>query len=129
MRLLLDSNIIVPMTRRETHGLGAKINLLLASPANDIFASAASLWEIAIKTRLRKLDPKIPLTDIPAYLAVGRVLILPIDQKHAVEDFVVPVATRDPFDRMLLAQCQVENLMLVTTDRILATHHLAWREP
>jgi PIN domain nuclease of toxin-antitoxin system len=129
MRLLLDSNIVVPLTRRETHGLGAKINLLLGSDANDIFVSAASLWEIAIKTRLGKLDPRMALDMIPHYLASGRIVVIPIETVHVLEELADAPATRDPFDRLLLAQCQVESMQLVTTDRILAIHPLAWREP
>jgi PIN domain nuclease of toxin-antitoxin system len=127
MRLLLDSNIVIPLTRRETHGLAAKINLLLASPANDLFVSAASLWEIAIKTRLGKLDPGIPLDEIPAYLSALEIDSVAINDIHALEELAIRPATRDPFDRLLLAQCQVENMRLVTTDRALSTHPLAWR--
>ncbi|HEY1631332.1 MAG TPA: type II toxin-antitoxin system VapC family toxin [Rhizomicrobium sp.] len=127
MRLLLDSNIVVPFTRREMHLVSPKIELLLGSQANEIFVSTASLWEIAIKTRLGKLDPKIPLADIPGYFVKFGFLILPVDEFHAVEHVTDPPATRDPFDRLLLAQCQVENLLLVTVDRALIPHRLAWR--
>ncbi|HTQ15346.1 MAG TPA: type II toxin-antitoxin system VapC family toxin [Rhizomicrobium sp.] len=129
MRLLLDSNIVVPLTRKETHGLGAKFNLLLNASTNEIFVSVASLWEIAIKTRLGKLDPGIPLADIPAYFASGGFMVIAVEATHATEDLAIQPNTRDPFDRLLLAQCQVENMRLVTTDRALASHPLVWREP
>jgi PIN domain nuclease of toxin-antitoxin system len=127
MRLLLDSNIVIPLTRREMQGLPAQINLLLGSGANDIFVSTASLWEIAIKTRIGKLDPKMPLNDIPLYLGTAGASILAVEAAHVLEELAEPVATRDPFDRLLLAQCQVENLRLVTVDRALVAHRLAWR--
>ena len=53
--------------------------------------------------------------------------LLCVDHHHAVTDLVDQPDTRDPFDRMLLAQCQVEELRLVTTDRVLKEHPLAWR--
>lgn len=129
MRLLLDSNIVVPLTRRETHDLPAKITLLLKSGANELFVSTASLWEIAIKTRLGKLDPKMSLHLIPNYLESGGATVLAVEAAHALEDLVIQPHTRDPFDRLLLAQCQLEGMRLVTTDRALAEHPLAWREP
>lgn len=127
MRLLLDSNIVVPLTRRETHSLPATITLLLKADVNELFVSTASLWEIAIKTRLGKLDPKMPLDLIPAYIASGGATVISVEAAHVVEDLAVLPATRDPFDRLLLAQCQVENMRLVTTDRALSAHPLAWR--
>lgn len=128
MRLLLDSNIMLPFTRKELPALGAGINLLLQSPANEIFISAASLWEIAIKVRLGKLDPLLPVAKFPAYFTSIGFQIVRVDEHHAVAELDVLPDTRDPFDRLLLAQCQVENMRLVTVDRGLAIHPLAWRD-
>ena|ERR1700733_2617385 len=127
MRLLLDSNIVVPVVREEHGKLGAQINLLLNVASNDIFVSVASIWEIAIKARLGKLPLKSPLQQLPDMIAAYEYTLLPIDHHHAVADLVDRPATRDPFDRMLLAQCQVEGLRLVTTDGALVNHPLAWR--
>jgi PIN domain nuclease of toxin-antitoxin system len=99
----------------------------LQSRANDFFISAASLWEIAIKTRLGKLDPTIPLADIPDYIVHAGFILLPVDEHHALEELRELPNTRDPFDRLLLAQCQVENMRLVTLDRSLENHPLVWR--
>lgn len=127
MRLLLDSNIVVPFTRREMHLVDAKISLLIGSPANEIFVSTASLWEIGIKARLGKLNLTIPLSEIAGYFVQFGFQILLVDEFHAVEEIADPPPTRDPFDRLLLAQCQVEGMLLVTTDRALIGHRLAWR--
>lgn len=127
MRLLLDSNIVVPLMRRERERLGAAVNLLIASHSNDLFVSVASLWEIAIKTRLGKLHPSIPIAELPRYCASLGLLILHLNELHAVGELVDPPDTNDPFDRMLLAQCQVEDMKLITTDRALQHHRLAWR--
>lgn len=127
MRLLLDSNILIAMTRGELHVLGPRIRPVLMSPGNSSFASAASLWEIAIKTRLGKLDPGMELTEIAGYLRATGIEILAVDELHAIALALPEPRTSDPFDRLLLAQCQVEGLRLVTRDRLLADHPLAWR--
>lgn len=127
MRLLLDSNIVLPIVREEREVLSTQVNLLLSAGSNDIFVSTASLWEMAIKARLGKLPPGMPVRRLPvSVLAFGYSLVA-IDQHHAVEDLLDEPATNDPFDRILLAQCQVEGMRLVTTDRGLQRHPLVWR--
>ena len=127
MRLLLDSNIVVPIASRRREKLSAQINLLLDVNANDIFVSVASLWEIAIKVRLGKLQLFAPLQQLPTMVTALGYMLLAVDHHHAIEDLLDQPATNDPFDRMLLAQCQVEGMCLVTTDRVLTQHPLAWR--
>lgn len=127
MRLLLDSNIVIAATRCELPTLGAAINFAITAPSNELFVSAASLWEIAIKTRLGKLDPLLALSDFPEYFTQSKFYLLSVTPKHALADLTDAPATRDPFDRLLLAQCQVENMRLVTVDRSLTGHPLAWR--
>lgn len=127
MRLLLDSNIVVPVVSQERGKLSAQINLLPNAGSNDIFVSVARLWEIAIKMRLGKLALGTTAEQLPASLTTFGCTILPVDEHHAVEDLLDQPDTKDPFDRMLLAQCQVEGMRLVTTDRTLTRHSLAWR--
>ena len=127
MKLLLDSNVLVPLTRDERTTLSAQVNFLLDARSNDFFVSTASLWEIAIKTRLGKLDPSMPLPEIPGYFLQLGYAVLNVDDRHAMEDLIDQPNMRDPFDRVLLAQCQIEGLQLVTTDRVLKEHPLAWR--
>lgn len=127
MRLLLDSNIVLPIVREEREALSAQVNLLLGNGSNDIFVSTASLWEMAIKTRLGKLPLGMPVRQLPVSVLAFGYTLLTIDQHHAIEDLLVEPATNDPFDRLLLAQCQVEGMRLVTTDRALQRHPLAWR--
>jgi PIN domain nuclease of toxin-antitoxin system len=124
MRLLLDTNFLIALARRQ---LDARTGSLLLSPGNESFASAASLWEIAIKTRLGKLDPGFELDRLAGYYVAAGLTLLVIDHRHAVAPLDPEPPTRDPFDRMLLAQCAVEDLRLLTTDRALVSHPLAWR--
>lgn len=128
MRLLLDTHILVALTRPHRRELTSEIIAVLAAPANESFVSAASLWEIAIKSRLKKLDVDVPLDDLADFFQAIDMGLLAIDHRHAVWALDPEPRTRDPFDRMLLAQCAVENMKLVTEDRALSTHPLAWRQ-
>jgi len=127
MRLLLDTQILIALARGDLAQLDARAASAVTSYENVLFASAASLWEIAIKARLGKIDPGLALHDLPDYLAAIGLNLLVIDHRHAVRSIDPEPATRDPFDRLLLAQCAVEQLQLVTRDRMLVKHPLAWR--
>jgi PIN domain nuclease of toxin-antitoxin system len=129
MRLLLDTNILIKLASGDFTGLDSAMTVAISSAENQLFASAASLWEIAIKTRLRKLDPGITLDDLPDFLEAIGLNLLVINHRHVVSSVNPEPATRDPFDRLLLAQCAVEGLQLVTLDRVLAGHPLAWSSP
>ncbi|ARQ11099.1 PilT domain-containing protein [Rhizobium etli] len=83
------------------------------------FVSVASLWEIAIKTRLGKLQPGLPLET--------GLTILPVDVPHVITAANPEPEARYPCDRLLLAQCKVEGLQLATVDRLLVGHPLALR--
>jgi PIN domain nuclease of toxin-antitoxin system len=125
MRLLLDTHILLYLTRGGLQSVNSQIAGRLNERDDEMRASVASLWEIAIKTRLGKLDPGMPLEDFAAYLEAIGLAILPIDHRHAVAWVDPEPATRDPFDRMLLAQCKIEDLRLVTLDRALLGHPLS----
>ncbi|HEX2888855.1 type II toxin-antitoxin system VapC family toxin [Vineibacter terrae] len=125
MRVLLDTHVVLGLLRRSLGKQHPDIARRLADPSITGFVSVASLWEAAIKTRLGKLDPGMPLQDIAGYLDALGISILPIQTSHVVVAAVPEPDTRDPFDRLLLAQCQVESLKLVTVDRALLTHPLA----
>ena len=128
MRLLFDSHFLIgvmdekftPDQRRLIDGV---------SSAQERWASVASLWEIAIKVGIGKLQLKGSLAKMPEMLEAYGFSILEISRVHVLERLNDPPSTRDPFDRLLLAQCQVEGLRLVTTDRALVDHPLAWRAP
>ena len=124
MRLLIDTHIVLDLLRRTRASQRPEIARLISDPATSGFVSVASLWEMAIKTKLRKLDPGMPLEDVAGYLAAIGLVILPIEVSHAITTVDPEPLTRDPFDRLLLAQCHTENLRLVTLDRALVAHPL-----
>ena len=125
MRVLLDTHVALALLRRSLAKQYPEIVHHLADPATVGFVSVVSLWEMAIKSRLGKLDPGMPLRDMVGYLEVVGLSILPIEARHVIVVTNPEPKTRDPFDRLLLTQCQVENLRLATVDRVLVKHPLA----
>ena len=125
MRVLLDTHVALGLLRRDLATQFPEIAHRLADPLTVSFVSVARLWETAIKTRLGKLDPGMPLQDIAGYLEAVGLSILPIEARHVIAAADPEPETRDPLDRLLLAQCHVENLKLVTVDRQLLRHPLA----
>jgi PIN domain nuclease of toxin-antitoxin system len=105
---------------------------LLSDPANALYLSAASSWEIAIKVALGKLSlPEPPGKYIPRRMAALGVLGLPVEHVHALKTFDLPTHHRDPFDRILIAQAQTESLTLLTADRVFRAYDVAvfWAGP
>jgi PIN domain nuclease of toxin-antitoxin system len=98
--------------------LAPEVVSLLEDPANDLFLSAASSWEIAIKYALRKLPlPEPPSRYVPRRMTSSGSRGLPIEHTHSLRVAELPMHHRDPFDRLLVAQAQIEKLVLVTVDR------------
>ena len=117
MRLLLDTHALLWgfMYRSD---LARRGRAAIRSPDDQIFVSVASLWEIAIKMRNGKLSAPGDLPDLiradPDYE------LLPILQEHAWQVRQLPRLHRDPFDQLLVAQAVVEDLTIVTHDRVIA---------
>jgi PIN domain nuclease of toxin-antitoxin system len=127
MRLLLDTHVVIALCKNELLRKFPRIVKVLSAPSTEAVVSVASLWEIAIKTRLGKLDPEIPLERLPELLEAYGLEILEMTRHHALAYVAPDPATKDPFDRMLLVQCKLESMLLVTIDRALTDHPLAWR--
>ncbi len=121
MRLLLDTHALLWWWTDDPRLLGAARDAI-ANPENEIWVSAASAWEIATKDRLGKLEllPNLTLR-FNDLIEQSRFRLLAIDASHALLAGSLRQDHRDPFDRMLAAQAQIENLHLVTTDRAFET--------
>ena len=124
MKLLLDTHIVLSIVNERIAELPATLRGVLADPDSEFFVSVASLWEIAIKWRLGKLNLSGDLELLPAIVTSGGIELLPINEHHVLATIRPEPMTRDPFDRLLLAQCSVEELRLVTVDRALIQHPL-----
>ena len=89
----------------------------IVSPQNELFLSAASAWEIAIKYSIGKLRlPEPPSEFVPSRLALTRTMPLAIQHSHALRVATLPRHHSDPFDRILIAQAQVEQIPILSAD-------------
>jgi PIN domain nuclease of toxin-antitoxin system len=125
VRLILDSQILIAIALDRLDKVCPNFARVIGRPEMDLTASVASLWEIAIKSRLGKLDAGIPVEVLPDFFMASGIAILPITAPHAVARINPLPPTRDPFDRLLLAQCSIEGRRLVTVDAALRDHPLA----
>jgi PIN domain nuclease of toxin-antitoxin system len=118
MRLLLDTSCWLWMTAAPDRLSDATRNLLI-DERTELYLSAASAWEMAIKHGLGKLQLPVPLEHyLPSRLAAFRTNPLPVEHAHAIRVSMLPTHHRDPFDRLLIAQAQIENLAILTSDRL-----------
>ena len=118
MRLLLDTQVWL-WSLAAPERLSQSVAAMLTEAANDIFLSAASCWEIAIKYELGKLRlPEDPETFIAPRLVRDGIQGLPVGVQHAARVARLPSIHRDPFDRLLVAQAQIERLVLVSADPV-----------
>lgn len=124
MRLLLDTYTLL-WCFNDSRSLSPRARKLIEDGSNEILVSAVSGWEIATKVRLGKLPTGEELVDqLDRYLAQLGCETLPISLDHAVRAGRLPGEHRDPFDRMLIAQAQMENLSLISNDRIFDEYHV-----
>lgn len=122
MKILLDTQIWLWAISGDAR-LGPKAHALISGRKNTPLLSIASAWEIAIKFRLGRLPlPAEPEVFVPARLARDGIGALPIEVAHALRVASLPDIHRDPFDRLLVAQAQLEDLSLVTADPLIARY-------
>jgi PIN domain nuclease of toxin-antitoxin system len=119
MRLLVDTHLLLWAVAR-TRRLPPEARRLIENQRNEVYYSAASLWEIAIKLGLRRSDFKLDLGVVRPALSEMGFVELPVTGAHAERLVALPPIHKDPFDRMLIAQSQSEPLILLTNDDTLA---------
>jgi PIN domain nuclease of toxin-antitoxin system len=127
VRYLLDTHIAVAIANEGRHDLPPVVRALLDDPTNGFILSVASLWEAAIKVRIGKMALKMRLEELPAELAIAGIEFVDVRLFHTLTEVEPAPPTKDPFDRMLLAVAQVEQSPLVTLDKALRHHPLAWK--
>jgi PIN domain nuclease of toxin-antitoxin system len=123
MRLLLDTHAWIWAVDPTTGTLDDEPRKLIEDGANEVLFSVASAWEIAIKHVLRKIVlPAAPEFFVPEQVAVASMTWLPVLPLHALRVASIPQHHRDPFDRLLIAQALIEDLVVVTSDSHFATY-------
>jgi PIN domain nuclease of toxin-antitoxin system len=126
VRLLLDTHLLLWAAARSTR-LPREARELLQDDNNDIYYSAASIWEIAIKSSLRRKDFRVDLIQLLGILPEMGLIELPVTGAHAAAVTGLPFIHRDPFDRLLIAQSLVEPLTLMTNDALLNRYRVGAR--
>ncbi len=125
MRFLLDTHCWLWM-QAEPERFGQRAQAVVEDRGSELFLSAASSWEIAIKYALGRLPlPEPPDEYVPGRLASSGVTALAIEHGHALRVARLPPHHRDPFDRLLVAQAQLEGLTIVTRDSEIAKYQVA----
>ncbi len=119
MRLLLDTHILL-WWLVDDPALPSRARTLIADPTNTVFISPLSLWEIAIKSRLGKIEANVD--EVLAAATDGGLIPLPFTAGHASETARLPYHHRDPFDRGLVAQARHEPMRLLTHDGVVAAY-------
>lgn len=115
MRLLIDTHIFL-WWDRQLRRLSRPLRAAIEDENNEIYLSAASIWEIAVKRTLGKLNFGGTIVDAAADLGFG---ILPVTGTHAEHAGGLPRHHNDPFDRLIIAQAYLEGMVLGTQDPIL----------
>ena len=121
MRLLLDTNALI-WTLAAPDRLSPRAAEEIQDSANDVVVSVISAWEIGLKRAKGKLDLR---GDLELSLDERGFQPLPLSLRHALAVESLPPEHHDPFDRMLVAQAQVEKLTLVTSDRMMRRYPIA----
>jgi PIN domain nuclease of toxin-antitoxin system len=116
VNILLDTHVLIWWVRDNAR-LGKSARSLIQSEETLVWISAASIWEISIKTALRRLEVLASFeAELHQELESSGFRPLMIDFDHAFAIRNLPLHHNDPFDRMLIAQAQCENLILITAD-------------
>lgn len=124
-RYLLDTSVFLWNSSDPTR-LGPQVQKLLRNSHESIYVSTVSSLEIAIKYSIGKLRlPEQPREYMRKRLSLGGFLSLPMTHEHALVSEELPNLHKDPFDRLLIAQAQVEGLVLITADKQIVGYSVA----
>jgi PIN domain nuclease of toxin-antitoxin system len=121
MNLLLDTHLLL-WAAGQPERLSQEAADLLLDPSNQLWFSAASLWEIAIKQGLGRPDFRVDARRLWRLLPLHGYSELPVSGEHAIAVAGLEPRHKDPFDRILIAQARVEQIMLITADAVVAAY-------
>lgn len=121
MIYLVDTHLVL-WAAYEPDRLSKAASALIADPAHTLLVSAASIWEVAIKTALGRRDFTVDAGILRRALAENSYQELPITSAHAATVATLPHLHNDPFDRILIAQARVEGVPLLTSDPMVANY-------
>lgn len=118
-RLLLDTHALIWWALDlDVDRLSRAARIAIEDPANEVYVSAVTAWEIATKVRIGKLEAARPLTsNFTGQMVAHGFVPLPLSTDHGERGGALEIPHGDPFDRMLIAQAQIENLKLVSNEK------------
>jgi PIN domain nuclease of toxin-antitoxin system len=127
MKLLLDTHAFI-WWDSDPSQLSARALAAIRDPANEVWLSVASVWEMVIKAQLGKLTLRIPLAEIVRQQQANGLQVLPVALSHTLAVESLPPIHKDPFDRVLIAQANVEGAELVSADHVVRQYpvHVLW---
>ena len=128
MKLLLDTHAFIWLDSNPSR-LSKQVRLLLQDSNNTLLLSVVSIWEMQIKTQMGKLQLSLSLAEVvETQQQANMIEILPVSLSHVLALDHLPFHHKDPFDRLLIAQANIENAALVSQDTILASYpvQLIW---
>lgn len=121
MTVLLDTHLLL-WAAGDPGRLSSKAQNLLGDPTTELMFSTASIWEVVIKKALGRSDFRVDPQQLRDGLIQNGYSELEIRSEHALAVGSLPLIHKDPFDRILIAQAQVENVTLLTTDDMVARY-------
>lgn len=127
MKLLLDTHAFI-WWDSDPAQLSAAALATLRDPVNEVWLSVVSVWEMVIKAQLGKLTLRLPLVGIVNQQQVNGLRVLPLTLAHVLAVEGLPPIHKDPFDRALIAQANVEGAELVSGDHMVRQYsvHVLW---
>lgn len=116
MKLLLDTHLLLWIAFKSSKLSSAAVSLI-EDPANELWFSTVSIWEVAIKSSRKRADFSVDPRILQSALLRAEYLELGLTAEHTFATMDLPSIHKDPFDRILISQAQVENVTLLTSDR------------
>ncbi|QDK81228.1 type II toxin-antitoxin system VapC family toxin [Spirosoma sp. KCTC 42546] len=123
---MLDTHTLIWFLNGNETNLSAKARRLITDSANISYVSIASLWEMAIKIRLGSLSFEPGYNNLLALIDQNGFELLPVTFQHTSQLLTLPMHHRDPFDRLLIAQSIIENLLFITADAHIHQYDVDW---
>jgi len=121
MNLLLDTHVLI-WWMQGSGRIGPRAKAVMFEAGFQLWLSAASVWEMAIKSAAGRLSVDTPLEEAIPCLSKQGVRALPVSVRHALAAGALPLHHGDPFDRMLIAQARCEDLTLMTVDSAMSAY-------
>jgi len=125
MKYLLDTHTII-WHFDDSSKLSQKAKIIINNPKNNLYISSVSLWEIAIKTNLGKLDVDFTINELFDEIKNSNVNILQIKNEYLQRLSVLPFIHKDPFDRLLITTANAEKITILSADENIRKYDVSW---